>query len=360
MKIGIDCSSVISQKTGIGSFASYLVETLLSISNGVQFNLYRPEGGIDLNAPRRIWWESVGLRRRATHDDVAALYSPGFSPPPYGKFKKIVTVHDLIGLIYPKNVGPASRFYWSVWLPGNLKKADRLVASSESTRRDIKRFLGIPESRVEVVPLAVRPHFRILNDEGKVNAVLEKYKLRRPFFICVSTLEPRKNLLRLLRAFETAQKKHKEISLVLVGKPGGAEGELTKFIQEKNLMGCVKMLGYVPDDDLAALYNGAIAYAALSLYEGFGLPALEAMACGLTGIVSNRSSLPEVTGNTARLVDPENVDEIVEGLAWLIRADRERSELASAAYVRSKDFSIEKTALAMMEIFKKEANNENS
>ncbi|MGH7197672.1 MAG: hypothetical protein ACREH5_02895, partial [Candidatus Omnitrophota bacterium] len=116
MKIGIDCSSIISRKTGIGSFASYLVDTMVATSNGIQFSLYRPKGGQDLNTPRRIWWESVDLRRRAADDSVKALYSPGFSPPPFGNFKKIVTVHDLIGLIYPKNVGPASRFYWSVWL----------------------------------------------------------------------------------------------------------------------------------------------------------------------------------------------------------------------------------------------------
>ncbi|MGH7197457.1 MAG: glycosyltransferase family 4 protein, partial [Candidatus Omnitrophota bacterium] len=219
----------------------------------------------------------------------------------------------------------------------------------------IGRFLGIPENRVDVVPLAVRPHFRVLNDAEKVKAVLEKYGLRRPFFISVSTLEPRKNLLRLLRAFEKLRQSDKNTLLVLVGKPGGAENELEQFIQERNLRDQVKIAGYVPDDDLVCLYNAAMAYVTVSLYEGFGLPALEAMACGLTGLVSSRSSLPEVTGNTALLVDPENTDAIAEGLLRLSQDGDYRSGLSRAAHARSNHFSIEKTAGAMMEIFKNEA-----
>jgi glycosyltransferase involved in cell wall biosynthesis len=266
-----------------------------------------------------------------------------------------VTVHDLIGLVYPQNVGAASRFYWSVWLPQALKRADRLVAISESTRRDIERFLKIPSQRVDLVPSAIRPHFRLLEDSARARRVLDRYDLSRPYFISVSTLEPRKNLLSLLRAYKKLRAKTKDPMLVLAGKPGGAEAELAAYIKENGLENDVKLLGYVTDEDVICLYNGALGFAMVSLYEGFGLPALEAMACGLTGVVSNASSLPEVVGQGAILVDPINVNEIAEGLFALCGNGSDKTELVRAARARAEDFSIEKVARAMIEIFKKEA-----
>ena len=352
MKIGVDYSSVILQKTGIGSFTARLVEAMRRQSNGVEFHLYQPKNARDLNTPQRIFWEAVLLPQKASKDRVDVLYSPGFSPPALGSFSKIVTVHDLIGLIYPGNVGAVSRFYWSRWLPHNIKKADRLVASSESTRRDIVRFLGIPEKRVTVVLPAASPSFRRLENQDFVKEVMARYNVRTPYFISVGTLEPRKNLLRLLRAFERLCAKPRDISLVIAGKPGGVQREIERFVAEKSLAERVKILGYVSDEELVAFYNAAVGFVMISLYEGFGLPALEAMSCGLTGVVSNNSSLPEVVGNTALQVNPEDVDAITEGLETLVRDSSFRVKLSACAHERSKTFSIEKTAGEMLKIFK--------
>lgn len=354
MKIGVDASSLIAQKTGIGSFASHLLEEYERDSRGVDFVRLAPGHAGDLNTPRRLWWEAVGLPAKARAARIDALYSPGFSPPPALEVKRIVTVHDLIGLLFPANMGPVPRFYWKLWLPANLKRADRLVASSQCTQRDIVRLLGLPAERICVVPLAARETFRVLQEPDLVAQTVRAFGIRQPYFISVSSLEPRKNHLRLLKAFGRFQKIHSDFSLVIAGKPAGAEALLRRFIKEEGLESCVKLLDYVPEEALVSLYNGAWAYVMISLYEGFGLPALEAMRCGLTGVVAGNSSLPEVTGDTAWKVAPEDEGAIEEALRALARDTAAKREKEEAALKRSAQFSIARTASLMAQIFREE------
>ncbi len=357
MKIGIDASSLIAQKTGIGSFASHLLDAFTHSPQGIDFVQLKPAHDADMNTPKRLLWEAFTLPQMAQKTKVDALYSPGFSPPPAGKFKRIVTVHDVIGLIFPQNVGLASRFYWTHWLPQNLKKAHKLVASSESTKRDIVRLLKLPAERIGVVPLAVRETFRVLEDPTPVKRVRAKYGLQNRYLMSVSSLEPRKNHLRLLQAFDRVRQNNPDLSLVIIGKPAGAEVGLAQFIAEKKMQNSVKLLGYVPEEDVISLYGGALGYVIISLYEGFGLPALEAMNCGLTGVVADNSSMPEVTGDTAFLVPPKDDEAIEQALRTLIGDEALRRKMADAALVRSQQFSIRNTALRMQEIFKKECSS---
>ncbi len=351
MRIGIDESSLIQHRTGIGSFAYSFLPVLKEAPSGHTFFSYRPLGS-ELNTPRRIAWESWTLPREAEKDKVEALYSPGFSPPPWGRFKKVVTVHDLIGLIYPGNVGRAARFYWTAWLPHNVRRADVLAASSESTRRDIEKFLRIPASKVSVVPLAANPAYKKISDPGPIKVLLDGYGIKTPYLLAVGTLEPRKNSLRVAQAFKKISAKT-DVQLVYAGKDAGMGSALKRFVDESGLRSRVRILGYVPDDALVQLYNGALGYVMISLYEGFGLPVLEAMSTGLSGIVSNVSSLPEVTGDTALKVDPENTDEIAASILEFAANDSLRRRMAEAAHARSQKFSYEKTAIAMMNIFNK-------
>ncbi len=354
MKIGIDASSLIAQKTGIGSFASHLLEELDFSPNGIDFVRLSPAQRSDMNTPKRLFWESYALPQLAKKARVDALYSPGFSPPPAGKFKRIVTVHDVIGLLFPQNVGLASRFYWTYWLPRNLKKAHKLIASSECTKRDIVRLLGMSPERIDVVPLAVRDTFRVLKNLSAIEAVKQKYGLKNRYLMSVGSLEPRKNYLRLVQAFDRIRPSHPDLSLLIIGKPAGAEEALQKLIAVKNLQGAVKWLGYVPEEDMISLYGGALGYVIISLYEGFGLPALEAMNCGLAGVAADNSSLPEVTGGTALLVPPKDEDAIEQAIRTLVGDESLRQKMAAAALSRSAQFSIQKTAARMIEIFKKE------
>ncbi len=353
MKIGIDESSLVQHRTGIGSFAHSFLPVLKAAPSGHSFVAYRP-GNRELNTPRRLAWEGWGLPREATRDRISILYSPGFSPPPWGRFKKVVTVHDLIGLIYPGNVGPAARFYWTAWLPANVKRADVLVASSESTRRDIVKYLRISESSVQVVPLAASPAYKKTpQDPAKLEILLSGYGIRRPYLLAVGTLEPRKNSLRVAQAFQRMASKAPDVQLVFAGKDAGMGAALKRFVEDNLMQDRIRVLGYVPEDALVMLYNGALGYVMISLYEGFGLPALEAMSTGLSGVVSDVSSLPEVTGDTALKTDPKDVGAIASSLLEFVTQDSRRDRMAEAAHARSRQFSYEKTAIAMLNIFNK-------
>ena len=354
MKIAVDYQSASGRKTGIGVAAENLVTELRRQAPDIEWLLYS-SGQKDLNTPARIHWESFELPRRTKRDRPDLLYSPGFAPPIRGNVPSVVTVHDLIGLAFQKNQPSAARFYWSVWLPAAVKRARRIVASSESTRRDIERFLRIPRERVDVVPLGVDGAYRKLEDRSLIPETLKRLGIRQPFFISVSTLEPRKNHLRLLQAYEVLKQKRKnDFSLVIVGKPGGAEKQLDAFVKEKGLEPFVKLLGYARQEDVIHLCNAAWGYVMISLYEGFGLPVLEAMSCGLSGVCSDRSSLPEVAGNTALMADPESVEQIAQAMERYASGRGLRSSLCEAAYERSKRFSTALCASRMIEIFKDE------
>lgn len=356
VKIGVDASSLIQKKTGIGSFAHAFLEVLQKEMKGHELIYYKPAAKRDLRTFERMRWEALTLPRLVERDRVRVLYSPGFSPPPHGNFKKVVTVHDLIGLIYPGNVGLISRYYWSTWLPRNIRRADAFIASSESTRRDMERLLHIPASSVEVLPLAVNERvFRPAPDPAAVDAALERYGIRRPYLLSVGTLEPRKNSLRLAQAFQLTAARTNPLQLVFAGKDGGMEKKLRHHVDEHNLRDRVKILGYVPDGDLAHLYAGSIGYAMVSLYEGFGLPALEGMSCGVSGIVSGVSSLPEVVGDTALTVDPEDPKAIAAAIEKFASDPALRERLAAKALERSRQFSYARTAKAMVGIFERAA-----
>ena len=355
MKIAVDYQSAAGRKTGIGVAAENLVTEMRRQAPGIDWLLYS-SGKPDLDTPSRIYWESFELPRRTRRDRPSLLYTPGFAPPKWGNVPSVVTVHDLIGMAFPQNQRSAARFYWSFWLPSAIRRARRIVASSESTRRDIERFLKVPGEQVDVVPLGVERGFRKLEDRSRIQETLKRLDIRQPYFISVSTLEPRKNHLRLLEAYELLkQRKKNDFSLVIVGKPGGAEKALEAFVREKGLEPFVRFIGYARQDDVIHLCNAAWGYVMISLYEGFGLPVLEAMSCGLSGVCSNRSSLPEVAGSSALLVDPENVEAIAEALEHYAANRALRATLCEAAYERSKKFSTARCAVKMIEIFKDEA-----
>ncbi len=354
MKIGVDYASVVQGKTGIGMAAQNLIQAMKKESPETEFLLYTASGR-ELNTPRRIYWESATLPLKARHDRVDLLYSPGFAPPMWSSVPSVVTVHDLIGMAYPGNQGVVSGFYWSRWLPGAVRRAKCIIASSEHTRGDLSRFLNIGPERVSVVPLAVNPVFRRTTNPAAAQNILDKHGIQRPFFISVGTLEPRKNHLRLLEAYDRLkQKKLHSFALVIVGKPATADKQIKSFVRDRGLREDVVFLGYVALDELIYLYNAALGYAITSLYEGFGLPVLEAMSCGLSGVCSNRSSLPEVAGDTALMVDPENVDQISEALRRYSEDAKLRRALSQAALQRAGDFSMTNYARRMLGIFKDE------
>ncbi len=351
MKIAIDYQSTEGKKTGIGVCALNLIQKMQQMRPEWEWIKYTTHSDKDLNTPGRMIWESLRIPLRCYRDKPQIIYSPGFAPAWISPARQIVTVHDLIGMIYPNNLPRAARFYWQKWLPHCIKRADVVVASSESTRHDLKRLLGVPKSKVKVVPLAAHVAFN-KSDGHKTFEDIAIPNLNRPFFLVVGTLEPRKNLVNLIKAYY--HYKHHlggDAQLVFVGKGGGEQGLVQSTIKDLKLEHDALLLGYVSDEKLEDLYNLCLGYVMVSNYEGFGLPVLEAMNCAKSGVCANKSSLPEVAGETALYVDPENIYDIADKLfEYASNADL-RNDLCSKAYTRSKEFTWDNTAASMLQVF---------
>jgi glycosyltransferase involved in cell wall biosynthesis len=263
----------------------------------------------------------------------------------------VVTIHDAVPFTCPEASTNFDWFIYHYWLPSAVQHVDKILTVSRNSKRDLGRCLGVPIERITVIPLAAGKQFQPLT-ESEVQPVLERLGINFPYILFVGSLEPRKNILRLLEAYDQILDWSSRWHLVVVGARNIWKSEpLGKFVEERNLQSLVHCPGYIPDDELPALYNGADLFVFPSLYEGFGLPVLESMACGTPVVTSNTSSLPEVAGDAALLVDSYNVEEIA-GAMQLILSDAEfTSDLRSRGLERAKKFTWEKTASQTIAVY---------
>ena len=354
MKIGIDIQSTQGNKTGIGFYVENLINELKAY-NDIELSCYKHPAEHDLNTLERLYWENVTLPKKAERSGVEIMHIPGFAGTRrQGKYKKITTVHDLIGMIYPENLGLASRFYWQKWLPFCVKNSDAIIAVSEHTKKDIVRLLGVPEEKVHVVLSAVDPVFRPIKDVEDLDRVRKKYNLHQNFILNLGTIEPRKNICGLIQAFsDHVSNSRKDTSLVIVGKKSWGFEEAAKKIKELGIDNRVQFTDYIEDEDLPALYNLSKFFVFPSFYEGFGFPVLEAMSCGKPVITSNVSSLPEIASGAAILIDPSDNISLSEAISELDNNEKTRVELSEKSIKRASDFSWAKTALQTIEVYRK-------
>jgi glycosyltransferase involved in cell wall biosynthesis len=353
MRVGIDVRSSRGRKTGIGFYVHNLVDGLQE-HGGLQVSLYGLKGDSDLNTPQRMFWENFTLPSEIRKNELDIFHFPGFAGAmTKGKYKKVTTVHDLIGMIYPENLGKASRFYWQKWLPACVRNSDMTIAISEKTRSDMVRLLGIPEEKIKVIYEAAAENFVPVKDGAEFERVRERYSLPGNFMLNVGTVEPRKNLPLLLEAFSGyLDRSGSELELVISGKKDWGYDRVIAKIEELGLGSKVKFTDYVEDRDMAALYSLAKFFVFPSLYEGFGLPVLEAMACGRPVICSNSSSLPEVAGEAAVLVDPSDVKEMERAIERFDIDARAREDFSSRAALQAAKFSWKKTADKTVDAYK--------
>lgn len=265
--------------------------------------------------------------------------------------KYVVTIHDLITKLYPEKFTVKHRFIQNTLLPYILKKADRIIAVSQCTKNEMIGFYPDSEEKVRVIYEGVESKFSPKSKQ-EANETLKKYHIDFPYFLFLGTLEPRKNIIRVLDAF-IRLKKERDIDekLVITGRKGWLYGETLKKIEYSSLSDNIVLSGFVDDDDLPSLYSGAKIFLYPSLFEGFGLPVLEAMACGVPVITSNCSSLPEIAGNAAMFVNPKNVVEIVNAMEILISNNNLREELSAKGLERAKIFSWDKTAKETIKLY---------
>ncbi|HUV05756.1 MAG TPA: glycosyltransferase family 1 protein, partial [Armatimonadota bacterium] len=235
-----------------------------------------------------------------------------------------------------------------------VKKADAIIAISESTKRDIVELLGAPEHKIYTTLLGVDPPYRPVSDERK-ERVAREHGLGHSTILYLGTLEPRKNIPALLAAFSQARKSSpaKDCTLVLAGGKGWFFNQTFKLVEDLGLKESVRFTGYVPAEDLPALYSAATVFVYPSLHEGFGLPPLEAMACGTPVITSNASSLPEVVGDAGIMVDPYNVEELAGAILRVLCDPDLRQEMSAKGLERAKKFSWEETARQTLKVYER-------
>ncbi|OGO39554.1 MAG: hypothetical protein A2W35_18865 [Chloroflexi bacterium RBG_16_57_11] len=287
-------------------------------------------------------WEQVGLPRQVGRDDL--LWSPA-NTGPLSVASQVVTIHDLSSLEHPEWYDRRFAVWYRTLLPRLARRVHKIITPSRFTLERLATLLDIPEHKLIPIPEGVASHFRPAG-EAEIAGVRSRYGLNAPYLLVVGSLEPRKNLPRLFQAWERIVEKEPGIELVLAGDRGPVFREAGYPRAAKG----VRLLGRVDDAVLPALYSGAQATLAVSLYEGFGLPALEAMACGAPLIASKNTSIPEVVGEAALMVDPYEVEQIAEAMEKVLTDSACREGLRSKGLQRARLFSWEGTAQRTWEV----------
>ena len=372
MRIAIDYTAAIRQGAGIGVYVRNLVDALLAQDASDQYTLLT-SGRASLEHPfpvaenvrgrnifipdryLNILWYRFHAPLPATlfTGSVDLYHGPDFVLPPLGKnVRKVVTIHDLAFLEHPEYAVPSLAAYLRRVVPESVAAADVVITVSSEVSRTLVKHFQTPKEKLVVVPLGVNRYFRRITDPILLAATQHKFGLKHPLVFTVGTQEPRKNHSGLIKAFYKAQKeKDGPAMLAIAGGAGWLYEETQQLVKELKLEEKVRFLGRVSDHELVTLYSSADVFAFPSFFEGFGIPPIEAMACGAPVITSNISSLPEVTGDAALLVDPHAEDELAGAMTRLIRDEGLREELRQKGYQRVQQFRWEVSASKTLAIY---------
>jgi glycosyltransferase involved in cell wall biosynthesis len=299
-------------------------------------------------APVRVVWEQLALPVVLRTIGAELVHGPVFVGPLLSSCPMVITIHDLSFIRFPALFRPANRLYLSVMTRLSARRARRLIAVSAWTAAETTGLLGIPSERISVIYHGVDPAFRPLPSD-EVAEFRHRMGLPPRFILCVGTLEPRKNLVRLVEAF--ARIRDRQVGLILVGGKGWFYEELFARIEALDLQERVVCAGYVDNEALPLWYNAATLLAYPSLYEGFGLPVLEAQACGTPVLTSNASSLPEAAGDAAVMVPPDDVEALTAALDMLLSDEALREELRERGLRHAAQFSWQRTALETARVY---------
>lgn len=369
--IAIDYTAALEQGGGIGRYVRELVTALSRIDSETPYRLFAagrrdtvtpvtsgPNFTLHTSQISPEWFARLWHRARLPLPienwvgPVRLLYAPDFTLPPTRRgTKTLLTVHDLSFVRAPETATPGLRAYLSRVVPRSVARADHILADSESTRRDLLDLYHVEAERTSVLYSGVEGHFRPVRDERTLADLRSRYALDGSFLLAVGTVQPRKNYIRLVEAFRQLDRAN--LTLVIAGGRGWLDDPLYERIAALGLENRVRMLGFVPDKDLPALYSAARVFAFPSLYEGFGLPILEAMACGTPVVTSRASSMPEVAGDAALLVDPLDTDALAEALASALDDELLRSSLIEKGLERATVFTWEAAAHKLVDRFQR-------
>jgi alpha-1,3-rhamnosyl/mannosyltransferase len=370
MRIGLDGLPLSEPKTGIGHYTFELARALAIAAPPDEFELVSPRpfwpapaGAGEESLPPNLRmiqaqagllnrrWFLLGLPRYIRQRQLALFHGTNYEAPLRKICPTVLTIHDLSLLLLPETHEAARVRRARRRFPLMCRAATLIVTPTESVRREVCAHLSIESSRVVAVPEAARSVFRPM-EARETQATRQRLGIEEDFLLFVGTLEPRKNVAALVRAFREAVSQTKaRLQLVIAGKKGWLTEDIFAQAGEAGLSERVVFTGYLPDEDLRALYSSCRAFVYPSLSEGFGLPPLEAMACGAACIVSRIPSISEVVGDAALLVAPADEAELARSIVALLRDENLRRSLAAAARARAAAFSWERTARLMREVY---------
>jgi glycosyltransferase involved in cell wall biosynthesis len=368
MSIYLDVSAAVHRRAGLGRYAESLARAMAPYLKGRLALFYNREQGVEpldglTHLPTRTvalgykpWRMLVWLGQLARIPfnrlvpDASLFHAAEHLLLPLRDVPTVLTIHDLIFHHLPEHHKPLNRWYLSWTLPLYCRRADHVIAVSEATRRDLVTRYALPPAKVTVVPEAADPRFRPQPPEV-VTVARARYDLPEDYVLYVGTIEPRKNLTRLLHAWGPLYRAGEAPPLVIVGKRGWLLGDFDAALAQSPAHEGVHLLGYVRDGDLAALYTGAMAFVFPSLFEGFGLPPLEAMACGTPVACADASSLPEVVGDAALRFDPTDEDAIAAALRRLVNDPDLRQDLRARGLRQAARFSWDRAARETLAIY---------
>ena len=379
LRVGIDYSPAVNQQAGIGRYTRSIVAELAELDQENEYVLFYPSRNLnqEVFAPPKspnfqrveipvsnqslnaLWFRlGVPFPVDLFTGPVDVCHFPDFTLPPIRNGKTVLTVHDLSFLVHPEYAEKGLRQYLERVVPPSVAGASLVLADSESTGNDLIVLLDVPPERVEVLLPGVEPRFAPVVDEVALESARRKYSISFPYILTISTIEPRKNLLGLMKAFSgfkrMTESRHK---LVIGGGKGWHYSEVFATAKAIDVADDIIFLGHVADEDLPALYSMSDLFAWLSFYEGFGLPVLEAMACGTPVVASNRASLPEVIGDAGLLVPPSEIDAIADAFDSILGDEALAAELADKGRKQASLFSWRSSAKQLLSIYQRLASD---
>ena len=362
LRIGLDGTTLQPERSGVGFYTEHLFASLLAVDGKNEYVvLSNSEVRSDMipadlvhegyRFPLRGIWMQAILPHLLNRNKVDVCHFTNYISPLWSSCPAVVTFPDMTVSLFPRYSPWKKRLLLRSLIPLVARKADAIIVVSESSRRDVLRTLRIRKEKIHLIHEGVTPEFTPVTDKNRLEKVKIRYGLRGPYFIAVGTVEPRKNLVRLAQAFQQVRRETgRNLKLLIVGGKGFQSDQILREVKE-SADGQVIWTGYAPSHDLPSLYSGAEALVYPSLYEGFGLPVLEAMACATSVITSNNSSLREVAGDAALLVDPEVVEDISNSMRRIIEDRKLYNMLSNKGIERASHFSWKEAARRTLKVY---------
>jgi glycosyltransferase involved in cell wall biosynthesis len=371
LRIAIDAHSVGTGLGGNESYATNLIEALAEIDQTNRYTLYvTKREAVERFGTR---WPNFSVRSTLPHTPLIRIpltlsaelrrnpvdvLHVQFTAPPFSPCPVVVSIHDLSFEHLPQTFTWRSRKQLRITVRRTARQASQVIALSEYARDDIVKTYQVSPDKISVIPLAASDHFRPISDEEELQRVRQTYGIEGEYMLSVGAIQPRKNLGRLVAAYShlrDVKPEGKLPKLVLAGKCAWLYDETLSAIKELELSDSIILTGYVPETDLPALYSGALCFIYPSYFEGFGLPPLEAMQCGVPVIVGDRTSLPEVVGDAGVLVDPFDINALAAAIGKVISDSDLRAKLSVQGLARAKLFEWRETARQTLAVYRKAA-----